>query len=157
MREWVEGTDARSRPVIVITGRGRPHLIATVGISLVAGGAYTAGATTPTSMGGQPGWLVSVWAGLLFVSGVVGAAALLGWRRHPERSLRVEGGAMLVGAAGLIMSAAATFSYASATGPVSRALLSGGTALFLAGANLWRAWQCRRDAHRVAGAGAGDG
>lgn len=128
------------RPVVVITGRQRPHELVLLGFALLIGLAYTVGAPPPRSSAAEmPAWLVRLWAVGLLVHGVAGLAAV--FVPGPKgRSLLAEAGSMLIGAGALLVVAAASFSYAG-----WGALLGGGFLLAWAVANVVRAFQIRRD------------
>lgn len=126
-----------SRPVVLISGRHRPHEILLLVVSLVTGIAYTIGAPPPTSVAAlMPGWALHVWSLGLAVSGAVG---LLGVLTQRQWSLQVEQAGMLLGAGALLW-------YAAALAPFGwRALLAGAIALAWAAANVARAQQIRTD------------
>lgn len=122
-----------TRPVVVVSGRHRPHEILLIIVSILTGAAYTVGAPPPTSIAALlPGWALLVWSIGLAVSGVIGLAGVL-W------SLRIEAAGMLLGTGALIW-------YAAAVAPFGwRGLLAGAISVAWAGANLWRALQIRQD------------
>jgi hypothetical protein len=122
-----------ARPLVVISGRHRPHEILLLVVAVVTGVAYTVGAPPPASVAALlPGWAQLVWSVGLGLSGVVGLVGVL-------RSPRVEAAGMLLGTAAMIW-------YAVAVAPYGwRALLAGAIAVAWAAANLWRAMQIRRD------------
>lgn len=122
-----------TRPVVVVSGRHRPHEILLIIVSILTGVAYTVGAPPPTSIAALlPGWALLVWSIGLAVSGVIGLAGVL-W------SLRIEAAGMLLGTGALIW-------YAAAVAPFGwRGLLAGAISVAWAGANLWRALQIRQD------------
>jgi hypothetical protein len=126
-----------SRPVVIVSGRHRPHEILFLVVSVVVGVAYTAGAPPPTSVAALlPGWTVRVWAVGLAVSGLLGAAGLVA---RAAWALQLEQAAMLIGAGALVW-------YTAAVAPFGwRALFAGCISAAWAGANLWRAAQIRRD------------
>lgn len=129
-----------ARPVVVVSGRHRPHEMLFLALSVLLGLAYTLAAPPPQSHAAEmPPWLVHVWAGGLLLSGVVGLAAILVPFRV-ERALLLELGAMLVGAGALVVTTAAVFAYAGWSG-----LLGGGFSAAWALANLARAGQIWRD------------
>ena len=65
-----------SRPVLVISGRHRPHELLLLVVSLATGLAYTVGAPPPTSVAALlPGWALHVWSSSLALSGVIGRAS----------------------------------------------------------------------------------
>lgn len=131
---------ASTRPVVVVTGRHRPHEIVFLIFALITGLAYTLGAPPPQSAAAEmPPWLVHLWATGLLLHGAIGLAAVL-LPLPRERGLLAEAGSMLIGAGALMMAAAAAFSYAGA-----HALLGGGLTLAWAIANLVRALQIRTD------------
>lgn len=128
------------RPVIVITGRRRPHELVFLALAVVLGLAYTLGAPPPASAASEmPPWLVHAWAAGLLLHGVVGLTAVF-LPLQKDRALLAESGSMLIGAGTLVMAAASAFSYAG-----SAALLGGGLTLAWAIANLVRVFQIRRD------------
>ena len=122
-----------ARPLVVVSGRHRPHEILLLAVQVITGVAYTVGAPPPTSVAALlPGWALLVWSVGLAVSGVIGLAGVI-W------SPRVEAAGMLLGAGALIW-------YAAALAPFGwRALLAGAISAAWAGANLWRALQIRQD------------
>lgn len=132
---------AGTRPVVVVTGRHRPHEIALLIFSLMVGLAYTLGSPPPESVvATMPSWIVRLWAIGLLISGVVGLPAVL-VPLEPTLSLRLESGAMLLGAGALLVTTAAVFNYAG----VARGLFGGGFCAAWLVANLVRAAQIRRD------------
>lgn len=126
-----------SRPVLVISGRHRPHELLLLVVSLLTGVAQTIGAPPPTSVAALlPGWALHVWSLGLVASGAVG---LLGALTRRTWSLQVEQAGMLLGAAALVW-------YTAALAPFGwRALFAGAVALAWAAANLARALQIRSD------------
>lgn len=126
-----------SRPLVVVSGRHRPHELLLLAVSLVTGVAYTIGAPPPASVSALlPAWALHVWSAGLVVSGVVGLAGALTRRWW---SLQVEQAGMLLGAAALIW-------YTAAVVPFGwRALLAGLISVAWALANVVRAVQIRRD------------
>lgn len=125
------------RPVLVVTGRHRPHEALLLLVSLLLGVAYTVGAPPPASVTALlPPWAVHVWAAGMGISGALGLAGLA--MRSP-RGLQVEQAAMLIGAASLIW-------YMVAVVPLGwRSLLAVAISAAWMSANVWRAWQIRRD------------
>lgn len=126
-----------SRPVLVISGRHRPHELLLLGVSLATGLAYTVGAPPPTSVAALlPGWALHVWSLSLTLSGAVGLAGALTRRSW---SLQVEQAGMLIGAGALIW-------YSAAIAPYGwRALFAGAICAAWAAANVVRALQIRTD------------
>lgn len=123
----------QARPLVVVSGRHRPHEILLLVVQVITGVAYTVGAPPPSSVSALlPGWALLVWSVGLAASGVVGLAGAL-W------SPRVEAAGMLFGAGALVWYAAALTPYGW------RALLAGAISAAWAGANCWRALQIRRD------------
>jgi hypothetical protein len=122
------------RPIIVVSGRHRPHEILLLAVSLVTGLAYTVGAPPPSSIAALlPGWAVLVWAVGLVISGALGLVALA------ARAPQVEQAAMLLGAAALVW-------YAAAAGQLGwRGAFAGVVCAAWAGANVARALQIRAD------------
>lgn len=122
-----------ARPLVVVSGRHRPHEVLLLVVAVVTGVAYTVGAPPPTSVAALlPGWAQLVWSTGLGLSGIVGLFGVL-------RSPRIEAAGMLLGTAAMIW-------YAVAVAPFGwRALLAGAIAAAWAGANLWRALQIRYD------------
>jgi hypothetical protein len=129
-----------SRPVLVVANRHRPHEIAFLLFSLMVGVAFTIGAPPPQSVAAAIPELTRVWASGLLASGIVGLSAVL-LPLDVRLSLRLEVGAMLIGAGSLLVTTAAVFSYAGLT----RGLFSGGFCAAWMLANLARANQIRRD------------
>lgn len=131
-----------NRPVLVVTGRHRPHEIVLFLFALATGLAYTLGAPPPRSVASEmPSWLIDVWAGGLLIHGVIGLVGVFG-PFNQERRLWLELGSMLIGAGALVLVAAVTFGYAGMA-----ALLGGGLTVAWAVANLVRAWQIVADLH----------
>jgi hypothetical protein len=126
-----------SRPVVVISGRHRPHELLLLFVSLAAGLAYTIGAPPPSSIAALlPGWALHVWSAGLAVSGAVG---LVGALTRRSWSLQVEQAGMLLGAGALVW-------YSAAIAPFGwRALFAGAICAAWAGANVVRALQIRKD------------
>lgn len=126
-----------SRPLVIVSGRHRPHEILLLVVSLVTGVAYLIGAPPPQSIAAlMAAWALHVWSAGLTISGVLGLAAIAS---NASWSLRVERGAMLIGAAALVW-------YAGAVVPFGwKALLAGLISLAWASANVWRAFQIGRD------------
>lgn len=125
------------RPLVVVSGRHRPHELLLLVVSLVTGVAYTIGAPPPTSVAAlMPAWALHVWSAGLVASGVIGLVGALSRRSW---SLQVEQAGMLIGAASLIWYTAAVVGFGW------RALLAGAISVAWAGANVVRAWQIRRD------------
>lgn len=126
-----------SRPVVVVTGRHRPHELLLLAVSLVTGVAYTIGAPPPASVAALlPSWALHVWTWGLAVSGAVG---LVGALTSRSWSLQAEQSGMLIGAGALIW-------YAAALAPFGwRALFTSTICVAWAAANLARAAQIRRD------------
>lgn len=126
-----------TRPLVVVSGRHRPHEILLLAVSLVTGVAYTIGAPPPASVSALlPAWALHIWSAGLVASGVIGLAGTLSRRWW---SLQVEQAGMLIGAASLIW-------YTAAVVPFGwKALLAGLISVAWALANVARAVQIRRD------------
>lgn len=125
------------RPVVVVSGKLRPHEILLLAVSLLTGLAYTIGAPPPASVAALlPGWAVLVWAVGLACSGVLGLTAVIARARW---SLQVEQASMLLGAAALVW-------YSAAAGAVGlRGLSAAAVYAAWAAANVARAVQIRAD------------
>jgi hypothetical protein len=122
-----------SRPVVVISGRHRPHQLFLMAVSLVLGTAYTLGAPPPQSLAALlPGWALLTWSVGMLVAGAVGLWGA--WR-----SLRLEQAGLLLGAAALAWYVAAVAQFGW------RALLPTAICVAWAGANVWRAGQIQKD------------
>lgn len=122
-----------SRPVVVVSGRHRPHEIFLLVVALVVGVAYTVGAPPPGSIAALlPGWALLIWTVGLALSGLIGLAGVL-W------SMRLEQAGMLIGAGALVWYVASVSQFGWT------ALFAGFTCAAWAGANVWRAAQIRRD------------
>ncbi len=138
------------RPIVIVSGRRRPHEILLLATSVPLGVGMLATAPTPQSMMAvMPAWLVTVWAVSLVVSGAVGLVAIW-WRGDPLRALRAEAGSLIINAGALITFAGAAFVVAG-----WRAWFVGG---FFAGwgvANLWRAAQIGRETREMIELGRG--
>jgi hypothetical protein len=125
------------RPVVVISGRHRPHELLFLALGVLLGAVYTLGAPPPESLAASlPSWALKVWAVGLLAHGLVG---LFGAIIPTRYSLELEQASMLLGAAALVW-------YTGAVLPFGwRASLAVGFSVAWAGANLWRAAQIRRD------------
>jgi hypothetical protein len=122
------------RPVVILTGRHRPHQAFLLLVSVVTGFAYTVGAPPPASVTALlPHWAVLVWAGGLVVSGIVGLIGTFG------RALQVEQASMLLGAGALMWYTLAVVQFGW------RGLFAASITIAWAMANLARAAQIRRD------------
>lgn len=131
------------RPILIITGRDRPHLLMTLWFSLLSGAVFVLGAPVPPSMGGSG--LVAVWAWLLLLSGLVGLVGCY-TRRNLKRALGLERAGMLIGAGAVIGYAVQVYTVNG-----NRALFSAG---FCAGwviANVVRALQISNDLRKLRG------
>lgn len=126
-----------ARPLVVVSGRHRPHEILLLAVSVIVGVAYTIGAPPPTSITAlMPGWALHVWSAGLVISGVVG---LVGTISRRVWALQLEQAAMLIGAGALIWYTAAVIPFGW------RSLFAGLISVAWAAANLARAEQIRRD------------
>lgn len=126
-----------TRPLVVVSGRHRPHELLLLAVSLVIGVAYTIGAPPPESIAALlPAWALHVWSAGLALSGVVGLVGAL--TRRPW-SLGVEQAGMLIGAGALIWYTAALTTLGLP------ALFAGTICAGWAAANIVRALQIRRD------------
>lgn len=125
------------RPLIVVSGRHRPHELLLLGVSIITGVAYTIGAPPPQSIAALlPGWALHIWSAGLAVSGLLGLTGALARRAW---ALQVEQAGMLLGAGALVW-------YTVAVAPFGwRALFAGLISVAWALANLVRAAQIRRD------------
>lgn len=126
-----------ARPLVVISGRHRPHELLLLVVSVLTGVAYTIGAPPPASVSAlMPAWALHVWSAGLAVSGVLGLAGAITRRSW---SLAVEQAGMLIGAAALVW-------YVGAVIPFGwRGLFAGLVSLAWAAANVARAVQINRD------------
>lgn len=125
------------RPVVVISGRHRPHELLFLALGVLLGATYTLGAPPPESVtAALPNWAIKVWAVGLLAHGLMG---LFGAIIPTRRSLELEQAAMLLGAAALVW-------YTGAVIPFGwKASLAIGFSVAWACANLWRARQIQRD------------
>jgi hypothetical protein len=125
---------------VVITGRHRPHELLLLAVSIPIGLSYVFGAPPPGSVAALiPAWEVRIWAWLLLFSGLVGLVSS-SWGRDARFALRLEAGAMLLGAGALLIYTVAVFQLGT-----WRGLFAGGITVAWMAANLWRALQIRRD------------
>lgn len=127
-----------ARPVLVLASRHRPHEQLFLAFGAVSGVSFLLGAPEPASIEAtMPGFVVTLWAAGLVVSGVAG---LIGCWWRGERGQLLEAGGLLVGCGSLLL-------YASAAGSLAgiRALFPAGIALTWFAANLLRAVQIRRE------------
>lgn len=131
------------RPILIITGRDRPHLLMTLWFSLVSGAVFVLGAPVPPSMGDSA--LVVIWAWLLLVSGVVGLTGCY-TRRNIKRALGLERAGMLVGAGAVIGYAVQVYAVNG-----QRALFSAGFCAGWAIANVVRTLQISHDLRKLRG------
>lgn len=136
-----------SRPVIVVTGRHRPHEQLFLAWSALIGASYlVAWAPPPASLAALlPRPVFLLWVVAMVVSGVTG---LVGCWWRGERGLGLELGGLLMNAGALSLYAFAVFATAG-----TRALLPGGLVLAWALANLWRSAQAFRDLKSIRGTG----
>lgn len=136
-------TDLR-RPLVVVTGRRRPHQALILAASAFIGAAHLAGAPVAPSLAAllsPPA--VTVWASCLALSGAVGLVG--SWMvRRIENGLLIEAGALLLNAVTIGVYATAAFAYAGA-----RALTAGTFCALLAAANIWRAAQAAQDVREI--------
>lgn len=127
------------RPVIVVTGKRRPHELMLLAFSLVVGLLYLTGALDqPASVSSKATW-VNAWAAGLALSGAVGLIGCY-WQGDLVRSLTLEQAGMLFGAAAALTYTSAAFSYAG-----TNALFPSGFCLAWAVANVARAVQIGKD------------
>lgn len=131
------------RPVLIITGRHRPHLLMTLWFSLVSGAVFVLGAPVPPSMGDSS--LVAVWAWLLLLSGVVGLVGCY-TRLNVRRGLGLERAGMLIGAGAVVGYAIQVYTVNG-----QRALFSAGFCAGWAIANVVRALQVSNDLRKLRG------
>lgn len=141
---------SQHRPIIVLAGRHRPHEILLLAMSVPLGVGMLASAPAPQSLiAVMPGWLVSVWAVALVLSGVVGLAAVW-WPGDPLRAMRAEAGALVINAGVLVTFAGAAFVVAG-----WRAWFVGGFFAGWGAANIWRTAQIGRETRELLGKVAG--
>lgn len=120
-----------------LAARYGPHKLLLLVVSVLVGAAYLLGAPAPGSVTALlPRWEIHAWAGAMLASGVAGLAGCA-WR-NAVTGLRIEAGAMLIGAGTLWMYVAAVFAAGG-----WRALLAGGITVAWGVANLIRAGQIR--------------
>lgn len=131
------------RPILIITGRNRPHLLMTLWFSLVSGLIFVMGAPVPPSMGDSD--LVGVWAWLLLLSGLVGLVGCY-TRRNLKRGLGLERAGMLIGAGAVIGYAVQVYALNG-----QRALFSAGFCAGWAIANVVRVLQISNDLRKLRG------
>lgn len=136
---------SHQRPLIVVTGRHRPHELLLFALQVVLGLGYLLSVPAPQSLAALvPSWLVFLWAGGLVLSGIVGLAAA--WRKQTLAALELERAALIVSAGALLLIGGASF---VATG--WRAIFGGSMILAWALANITRCLQIRHDAKQMAG------
>jgi hypothetical protein len=127
---------------IALMARPAPHKLLLLAVQVILGVAYTVGVPPPTSVSAtQPPLAVHLWALAMLVSGSVGLIANVYRRLGLSMALRLERGAMDLGAAAMMLYAVSLIGYAG----LSRALASALICLFWAAANIWRGLQIRRD------------
>lgn len=134
-----------ARPVLLLTGRHRPHELLLLAYSTLLGVGYLAqrGAAPASVAAVLPGPALMLWAAGLAVSGVVG---LVGCWMHGERGMGFELGGLLINTGVLLIYVAAVFAAAGL-----RAVFAGGVVAAWAVANLWRAAQIDRDLRKLRG------
>jgi hypothetical protein len=128
------------RPLVVVTGRRRPHQLLILAASVFVGGVYLAGVPVPPSVDAmlRPGGAM-LWAAALAASGALGLAG--SWLcRDVERGLLLESAAMLINAAAIGLYAVAMFAHNA-----TNAITAGTFCALLAAADVWRAWQAHAD------------
>ena len=139
-------------PIIILTGKRRPHELMLLGFSILSGVAFLLGAPRPASMGSEMGgtW-VDLWAASLAISGAVG---LLGcyWKDNLRQGLLLERSGMLIGAAAVFGYAMQVYSYNG-----TKALFAGGFCLAWAFSNVARSLQIGKDLDSLRGARDGRG
>lgn len=129
-----------ARPVVLVTGRHRPHELLLLAVSVVLGAAYLLGSPPPASIASlMPRWVVDVWAAGLVVSGVAGLVGCF-WRQDIVLGLGLEMGGMLIGAGAILIYCVAVIAVTGLAGAFTASL----TGAWMA-ANLIRAGQIRRD------------
>jgi hypothetical protein len=124
------------RPGYLHVGRNYEHEVFLLAASAFLGVAYLFGAPRPGSVQAVlPGWMSIAWALVLLVSGVLG---LLGcyWPKRMDVALEIERSALTLQAAGMILFAAAVWSFAGLSG-----LATGIIVLAWALANLRRVYK----------------
>jgi hypothetical protein len=127
-----------ARPILVLTGRHRPHEQLLLAYGALSGAVFLAGAPEPAGIAAvMPGAVVTLWAVGMVVSGVVGLVG--NWWRG-ERGQVLEAGGLLVGAGSLLIYAATAVAAAG-----TRAMFPAGIILAWFAANLWRAVQIRAE------------
>lgn len=123
---------------IVVTGRHRPHQVAFLAFSALAGLAFVAGLRPPGTLDRLvPAWVLWTWYALLLTSGLVGLAALA--VADPYRVLVLERAAM----AGQV-AAPAIYGTALVASGQQTAVFAAGFCFAWAVASAWRAAQTHR-------------
>lgn len=131
-------------PVVVIAGRYRPHELCLLALSVYIGVLDLVAPPKGSPVTLLPAVVQYPALAALVVSGVAGLAGCF-WRWNPERGLRVEQGALLLGTGALSILYAAIFSVVG----WRIGLTSAPTTAAWMAANLWRAGQIHAELRRL--------
>lgn len=135
--------DDRPPPLLVVTGRRRPHEVMLLAVSVVLGVSYLAGAPRPGSVNAAlPAPVLYGWAIALLITGAAGLWAC--FSRDTEAGLELERGAMIAQTGALILYATIAVTYAGFAALISASIVAG-----WAVANTVRAVQITRDLRRL--------
>jgi hypothetical protein len=137
-------SDHHRLPDVVVVSRHKPHELFFFVLSIITGLAYVIASPPQGSILKElHPYLAAAWSWSLLVSGICGVVGYC-WRKHAERGMEIERGALVmqVGAIGIYASAL----FANVGG---RALFAGGIAIAWAGANAWEAWLITKSLRRI--------
>lgn len=133
-------------PIIVITGRQRPHLLFMMGYSILFGLLVLAGpGSNPVLQELDPAARIA-WAVSLGGSGLLSVVGCF-WRGNVQRALSLERAGMLFNAMSIMIFAAFVYQYSA-----NRAIFTSGICLAWAAANVYRAAQISKDLRSLRGA-----
>lgn len=135
------GERPQQPPVLVVTGRRRPHEVMLLAVSVILGVTYLAGAPRPGSVNDLlPDVVFYSWALALVVTGTAGLTACFSRPGHTEAQLELERGALVAQAGALILYGTVVITYAGFGALVSATIVAG-----WAVANAVRAAQITKD------------
>lgn len=135
------------RPIIIITGRQRPHLLFMQGYSILFGVIILAGGAGSNPVLRELDAVPrAVWAASLAASGLLSVVGCF-WRSNIQRALSLERAGMLFNAMTILFFAGIVYQYGA-----DRAIFTSGICLAWAAANVYRATQISKDLRSLRGA-----
>lgn len=103
-------TDENVRKIIVISGKGRPHEVMLLVVSVLLGIAFLLGIKPPNSIESlMPTWMRTAWFLFLLIGGSIGLVGI--WWRNKYTGLVLERFSMILLSAAAGMYAVAVISY----------------------------------------------